>query len=268
MQACGITGKSYTYASLRDRSAAFAINLQKFGLTKDDVVGICMPNAPEFFVAALGILEAGCTLTTFNPVYVADEVARQILHSNAKLLICLAENYETVRAAVALTKKDIKIVCGKLEKHTSIPSGTINFYEWEDSLNVRFSDLKQYDFDPNDTALLPYSSGTTGLPKGVMLSHRNIIADSEIMEVNKQQICNPTTQDHQEVFTCVLPLFHIYAFIAIFTAKMRLGCKVVTLPNFKPDTFLNALVEHKVTFLYGVPPLILFLGEKTPTHIF
>jgi len=157
-----------------------------------------------------------------------------------------------------------------MDRTLALPAGAIDFYEWEDSLKISFSALKTYDFDPDDTGFLPYSSGTTGFPKGVMLSHRNVISNSEMVEINVRPTTLPTTAEYQDVFLALLPLFHIYAWVSIFISKLRLGGKIVTLPSFKPETFLDAIHDHKVTVLNLVPPLMLFLGKSdmaTPKHL-
>lgn len=124
--------------------------------------------------------------------------------------------------------------------------------------------------------MLPYSSGTTGLSKGVLLSHKNIIANSEMVNadfgtgkkhwewVKKHfeffsfflgSICSFTTESYQDVLPCVLPFFHIYGLTVTLLSKLQMGCKLITLPSFKPDTFLNSLSEHKATVLHIVPPI-------------
>lgn len=262
---CGVTGRSYTYAKLRDQSAAFAARLQqKFKLNSGDVVAVCLANIPEYPIAAFGAVEAGLVVTTINPIYTAEEIERQLQLSDAKLLIGSSESYENLRKAVQQLKRDIPIICVKTEEHLTIPDGAIDFREVVSTSGVDFSQLKHYKRHPDDLVFLPFSSGTTGLPKGVKLSHNNIAVNCEQLNVKlvEQPILQPTTNDFQECSPCVLPLFHIYGLTVLMTSKLSLGTKLVTLPRFHPDTFLNSITEHKATMLHLVPPIILYMGSS------
>lgn len=124
-------------------------------------------------------------------------------------------------------------------------------------LDVDFSALKPHTRHPDDLVFLPYSSGTTGLPKGVMLSHNNIAVNCEQLNVKlgESPLVKETTADFQEVSLSVLPFFHIYGLTVLMIAKLALGTKIVTLPSFKPKTFLNATRDYKATMLHLVPPI-------------
>lgn len=117
-----------------------------------------------------------------------------------------------------------------------------------------------HDRGPQDVAMLPYSSGTTGLAKGVCLSHRNIISSS--IMINKICGYKPACGDHNEVLLNVLPFFHIYGFTGTLISKLALGFRIVTLPRFTAETYLNALVKYQITVLHVVPPI----GEFTMVH--
>lgn len=219
---------------------------------------------PEFAISALGIIEAGCIVSSLNPIYTVHEIHTQIINANIKLLICANMNYKTVQEAVALSKRDIKIICIKMDTRQPLEAGVIDFYGLVDPLtNTEFYKPTSMP-DYNDTVFLPYSSGTTGLPKGVCLTHRNIVSNVEMLHVDlgPEPLGLPTTKDYQEVVPCVLPFYHIYGWTCCFLANISLGCKIITLPNFQPDTFLKTLEQHKATLVHLVPPIgkILCLG--------
>ncbi|XP_050069252.1 uncharacterized protein LOC126557500 [Anopheles maculipalpis] len=261
---CGITGRSYTYGTLRDHCAALAIRLQrKLKLTSSNTLAICLPNIPEFPLVTFGAIEAGLIVTTINPIYTAEEISRQLVDSDAKILIGLASNYAVLKEAAEQAKRDIPIVCIRCTNDESLPDGAIDFFELSNPKGIHYSELRQHDRTADDVVFLPYSSGTTGLPKGVELTHLNIVANSEMLGVKAGNgtVVLPTTDTFQDVLPCVLPFFHIYGLTVTMISKLQLGCKLVTLPNFKPDTFLNALAEHKGSVLHLVPPIIIFLGH-------
>nr|XP_049462950.1 uncharacterized protein LOC120951659 [Anopheles coluzzii] len=261
---CGITGRNYTYGTLRDHCAALAIRLQrKLHLNFGQTLAVCLPNIPEFPLVTFGGIEAGLVVTTINPIYTAEEISRQLVDSDAKVLIGLASNYAVLREAAQQAKRDIPIVCIRCTNDESLPAGAIDFAELSNPKGIHYSELRQHDRTADDIVFLPYSSGTTGMPKGVELTHLNIVSNSEMLAVKAGNgtVVLPTTDTFQDVLPCVLPFFHIYGLTVTMISKLRQGCKLVTLPNFKPDTFLNALAEHKGTVLHLVPPIIIFLGH-------
>lgn len=260
---CGVTGHSYTYGQLRDCCAALAIRLQqKCKLAFGDTLAVCLPNLPEFPAIACGAIEAGLVVTTINPIYTAEEISRQLIDSDAKIVFGTVSNFPVLRQAIAMVKKEIPIVCVRTTQQESIPAGAIDFAELSNPTGVHFSTLKQHNRQPDDVVFLPYSSGTTGLPKGVELTHTNIISNSEMLKIptGPHPFVEPTTDTFQDVLPCVLPFFHIYGLTVTMLSKLQQGCQLVTLPTFRPDTFINSLTVHKGSVLHLVPPIILFLG--------
>lgn len=128
---CGITGRKYNYAKLRDHCAALAIRLRNnLKLEKNDIVGICLPNVPEYVIAWMGSAEASLVVTTINPWYTSEEIAKQLISSQPKAIFCLIDNFDVVKKACQLAKQtDVKVIAIKTELSHSFRDDMINFTE-------------------------------------------------------------------------------------------------------------------------------------------
>lgn len=262
---CGVTGRSYTYAQSRVAARSFASSLRKAGFRKGDTLAVALYNCPEFHLVMLGAIEAGMIVTTINPEYTAEEMSRQMIDSDASCVVTTPESFPVVSSAVKevenVKHSKIPIIVTPGLASTEVPEGALKFQEMinkdVDTSNLLSSERPV----PNDVAVLPYSSGTTGLPKGVKLSHRNLITNCLQMCLTPQLwIVDPSTSEMQEVVLGVLPFFHVYGLSSILISSLYFGAKVVTLPQFKPDLYLGSILKHKATVLYLVPPLVQFLG--------
>ncbi|BFG02828.1 probable 4-coumarate--CoA ligase 3 [Drosophila madeirensis] len=253
---CVVTDRQYTFAQMRDASAAFAVRLQtKFKLRKPDVVAICLPNMPEYPIATLGAIEAGLTVTTVNPIYTADEIARQLTFSAANFIVGTVQNHGTLSEACRLAGKRLPIAVIRSRQDEALPAGAIDFYELISTQNVRYDDLQvRKDATADDMVFLPFSSGTTGLPKGVMLSHNNITSNCE-----QVQTAMRLDLSVQETLPGVLPFFHIYGLTVVMLSKLGQGARLATMPAFKPDDFMKSLDYYKGSILNLVPPIALFM---------
>lgn len=139
----------------------------------------------------------------------------------------------------------------------SIKYGFLRIFFIPLKTDIDFSQLIKHERHPDDMLFLPFSSGTTGLPKGVMLSHNNIAVNCEQLNVPlpDEPLLRPTTNKYQESVPSVLPFFHIYGLTVLMISKISLGCKVVTLSKFHPDSFLKCLTVHNGSILHLVPPI-------------
>lgn len=124
--------------------------------------------------------------------------------------------------------------------------------------------LDKIDHHPDDVCVLPFSSGTTGPPKGVMLTHRNFIAGAQIFnsKLPFETLSNPATKSTQECLLAILPLFHIAGLVNIALPKLAIGCKIVTFPTFKSEAFLNGILKHRPPVVLMVPPIFLLLANR------
>ncbi|CAH1108546.1 unnamed protein product [Psylliodes chrysocephalus] len=254
---CATTGRKYTFGQVRKKCK----NLNKairhiFKLQKGDVVAILLPNCPEFAISALGILEAGLVLTTLNPIYTPDEISKQLIDSSAKVLITQVQGVNNAKAAVQLTQKHIPIIAIKRLQNDSIPEGVIDFEELVNNNDISISDADHV--KSSDLAFLPYSSGTTGLPKGVELTHHNIISNLCEISHKDYNYFDPPTDSSQDVTAAVLPYYHIYGFCLSLLNMAYNGAKTVTIEKFTPEVYLSVLQKHPLSIIYVAPPLVLF----------
>lgn len=135
-----------------------------------------------------------------------------------------------------------------------------------------FSKLSSKTHTFDDLCLLPFSSGTTGLPKGVMITHSQIATNMKIINTPNpyESLTKPTTNSNQDVVQCVLPFFHIYGFACVLLSMLSVGCKLVTLPRFDPISYIASTAKHKINFLPLVPPILQVLTNDdrcTPQHL-
>ena len=241
----GPTGRTITYDELRDAVGGLAAGLAKRGFAPGDVLAIYMPNAPEYAVAFHGAASAGAMITTVNPLYTAGELAHQLEDSGARMLITVEPFLgSALEAAEKAGIRDQVYVVGGAE-------GARSFAE----LIADPAGAPEVVIDPDqDIAVLPYSSGTTGLPKGVMLTHGNLVA-------NLCQVQAAFPIDADDTLIGVLPFFHIYGMTVIMNQGLWAGATIVTMPRFDLDRFLDLIERHSVTRAYVVPPIALALGK-------
>ena len=239
----GPTDRALTYAQLRKAVTRTAAGLAARGFAKGDVFAIYSPNLPEYAVAFFGATTAGGVSTTINPTYTAKELRSQLKDSGATHLVTIAPFLETARQAVAGTAIDEIFVFGEAEGATSFAALMVD------------GETPAIEIDPReDLVALPYSSGTTGLPKGVMLTHYNVVA-------NLTQIDGVEQTANTEVLIGILPFYHIYGMVAIMCNALRVGATVVTMPRFELDQFLGLIQKHGITTAYLVPPIVLALAK-------
>jgi len=239
----GPSGRSLTAAALEDAVRRLAGGLIDRGLKRGDVLALMAPNVPEYAVVFHGTAFAGGTVTTVNPTYTAHEVRKQLTDSGATWLVTVPMFLDTARAAAEGTKVSQIAVIGEAPEATPLTA------LMGDPLEAQVPvDLER------DIVVLPYSSGTTGLPKGVMLSHRNMVA-------NVDQTLSALPIEKGESTVAFLPFFHIYGMNVLMNAFLAGGGALVTMPRFELELFLQLIPRHGVKKLYLVPPVVLALAK-------
>ena len=237
------TGRTLSYRELNAQVRRVAAGLRARGVAKGDVLALCSPNGPEFVVTYYAAASAGAAITTVNPVATSSEMAAQLTAAGARWLVTTPEVFrDKGRQAAASAGVQESFVFGTSEEATPFAS-----------LAGAAADPLP-GLSPDDVVLLPFSSGTSGLPKGVMLTHRQLVAS----------LCQ-TMVPHQvgagDVVAGVLPMFHIFGMQVTMNATLRAGGTLVTIPRFSLDSFLGVLEAYRVTRAELVPPIVLALAR-------
>jgi len=239
----GASGARHTFTELDDAIRRLAGGLAALGVGPGDRVALMAPNSPEFAIVFHAVALRGAAVTTVNPTYGAEEIRFQLEDAAAMLLVTVPPFLEAARAAMKGTAVTEVLVIGESDGHRSIA-------------DVAGEPLEQEPVDAAETIVaLPYSSGTTGLPKGVMLTHRNLVAN--IAQTNAVLVNEPG-----EVALAVLPFFHIFGMQVLMNALLADGVTVVTLPRFDMGQVLALIEKHRINHLYCVPPIVLGLAKS------
>ncbi|MFN3723361.1 MAG: AMP-binding protein [Paracoccaceae bacterium] len=239
----GPTGRSLTGAALMDQIRRLAGGLQARGFGAGAVVALMAPNLPDYAVVFHGVAYAGGTITTLNPSYTAPEIRHQLADAGAELLITVPDFLPQAIAGAEGTGVRLIAVIGGAEGHTAL----------DDLMGEALSAQVPVDLERH-VVVLPYSSGTTGLPKGVMLSHRNLV-------VNVDQARAVVRIDPGEVTVAFLPFFHIYGMNVLMNTHLVAGAALVTMPRFDLAAFLHHVQTHRVRMVMAVPPVVLAMAK-------
>uniref|UniRef100_A0A1Y1N410 AMP-dependent synthetase/ligase domain-containing protein n=1 Tax=Photinus pyralis TaxID=7054 RepID=A0A1Y1N410_PHOPY len=254
---CAETNRSYTYQELYNKSNSIASFLHKFGMVKDDTVAIMLPNIPEYPIVFLGAVQAGVQVTPLNPSFTPGEISKQLLQTNSKMVFCTNEKYITVLKTLQSAKLYVPIVTINTQNDTSPPNDSIDFDDIAQTSPSNFQQVFQRDV--NDTIVIPFSSGTGGHPKGVELTHRNLVSNLHQMCVHEYDLLLSEADDlcpEQNVMPFILPMYHIYGMTMIMLQGLLRGCKLVTVPKLTSTMLVNVLDNFRTTALFIVPPIV------------
>ncbi len=241
----GASGAVITFGELEGMVGKIAAALAERGIGAGDVVALFAPNTPHFAAVFHGILRANAIVTSVNSLYTPGELAHQLADSGAKLVFTVSPFLERVTAAIAQVglPADSIVVIDGAEGHTSLRD-----------LLATTAEPPAQTVTGADTAVLPYSSGTTGRAKGVVLSHRNLVA-------NLQQIAAVGDVDADTKILAVLPFFHIYGMTVMMNQGLHRRATVVTMPRFDLQEFLRIISEYRVGRVYIAPPVAVALAK-------
>jgi len=243
----GTNGRAISYHDLAAAINSAAAGLARHGVRRGDVIALGSPNCPEFALAFHAAVLAGAAVSPLNPLAPAAELTRQLARSGARWMVTTAAALEEGgRAAAGAVGLGPDSVFAFGEASGAVPFASL--------LDAPVPGPADPAASPDDLAYLPYSSGTTGLPKGVMLTHRSLVA-------NLCQIRAVQQVRRADVFLAALPWWHIFGLQACLNLGLREGATIVTMPRFEPSEFLRLVQRHKVTRATVVPPIVLALAN-------
>ena len=267
-------GKEVTYRQTDTFSQTFAAYLQGLGLARGDRVAIMMPNVPQYPVAVAAVLRAGYVVVNVNPLYTPRELEHQLKDSGSKAIVILENFASTLEQCLAATQVKHIVLCAMGDMLGGLKGALVNYVvrnakKLVPAFNlpgaVRFKDalsqgsrgtLKKVDLKPDDVAVLQYTGGTTGVSKGAVLLHRNIIANLLQSEAWNKPVTLRIPADQQPTNVCALPLYHIFAFTVGMMLSLRTGAKLILIPNPRDlPAVLKELSKHTFHTLPAVSTL-------------
>ncbi|XUU61361.1 AMP-binding protein [Erythrobacter sp. HA6-11] len=258
-------GRTYSYEDISKEADIFACRLMHLGIEKGDRVGLFLPNVPIYAAAYYGAMMAGAVVVNFSPLYTVEELAWQVEDSGTKLLVTVdvPELYDTASKVLAESSLETLVVGSLAEQLPTLKSFALRLLgrskiakvDWSDSIR-KWSDIS---FDPTadlpdvsheDLALLQYTGGTTGRPKGAMLGH-------DQLSMNAQQVAaiNPFGDADKEVFMGALPFFHVFANTSLLNHAVATGASIAMLPRFEAGQVLKTIERYRCTGFPGVPTM-------------
>jgi len=265
-------GKKITYEDLDVFSDRFATALYNLGVKKGDCVAVFLPNIPQFMIGYYGALKVGATVTAVSPLYKERELEFQVNDSDAETLVFLDMLYPIVKAVKEKTKLKHLIVASVGEYLPSakrvlgsllgkVPSLKVpketGVYYFKELVDTAPNAPPNVEINPKqDLAALQYTGGTTGVPKGAMLTHFNLVSNAVACVA---WLHGKEPKEAEDVFLTVLPLFHIYGMTTSMNAPIYLAGKMILLPRPDAVEILKSIQEHRVTVYCGVPTLYAIL---------
>ncbi|MDG5786932.1 long-chain-fatty-acid--CoA ligase [Evansella sp. AB-P1] len=271
--ALNFMGKEMTYQEVYDSALKLANQLQELGVKQGDRVAIMLANTPQAVISYYGALFAGAIVVQTNPLYVEREIEHQMNDSGAKVMICLDLVYPRVAKVKEKTQLEHIIVTG-IKDYLPFPKNLIypfiqkkntgikvdlhyneKLHSFVDFINKGTPNEIDLDIDPKeDLALLQYTGGTTGPAKGVMLTHYNLVVNTQQCQEWMYEM-----DEGEEVILAALPFFHVYGMTTVMNLSIRMGFKMIIMPKFEPKDILKAIETHKATLYPGAPTMYIGL---------
>ncbi|WP_417810261.1 long-chain-fatty-acid--CoA ligase [Thalassospira alkalitolerans] len=269
-------GRIYEYQDIAEQIDRVAEGFHQLGVRKGDKVGLCLPNTPYYVICYYAVLKCGGVVVNFNPLYAKREIAYQIEDSGCRIMVTLNLKQIYPKVAACLDETCLKriVVCEMSDILSPVKSVLFNLFKRselaevpKDLRHIAFSRLTNCkpisfvtDVKVDDLAVLQYTGGTTGRPKGAMLTHGNLSAN-----VDQLTRWMPDANPGHEVTLCVLPFFHVFAMTVALNTSINLGAELVLHPRFELDALLKTLDRKNVTIFPGVPTIYTAINNSPET---
>lgn len=268
-------GKDIKYKELHESSLKFAQYLQQLGIEKGDRIALMLPNTPQTVISYYGALYAGATVVMTNPLYTEREIEYQLKDSGAKVIVSLDILYPRIMKVFKNTALE-NVIITSIKDYLPFPKNLLYPYVQKKEQGVQvhvahsgvshqFMEILKtsqaieptIDFNfEEDLALLQYTGGTTGFPKGVMLTHKNLIANTRMCA---EWLTEPNAQREPPVILGILPIFHVYGMTTVLLYTVMQGGKMVLLPKFNAEMILKTIQKQRPTLFPGAPTIYIGL---------
>jgi len=273
-------GRTTNYADIENLVLRSAKGFQNLGIIKGDRIGLCLPNCPYYVISYYAALKIGAVVVNFNPLYTMQEISHQIIDSGTRLMVTLDVKtiFPKIDAALDITPLEKIVVCSLSNALPAVKGVLFNIFKRSEIASIP-NDNKYLDFDDltnhgdtpepvaidplNDLAVLQYTGGTTGVPKGAMLTHANVVAN-----VHQAYIWTGAINPEGERILCVIPFFHAFAMTVGMNLGIMTGAELILLPRFELKTVLKTITDRKPTLFPVVPTLLTAINTSTETEGF
>jgi len=266
-------GKKISYAELDEAVNRFAQALIGLGVRKGDRVAIMLPNIPQMVIAYYGTLRSGAVAVPTNPLYHEHELEVQLKDSGAGTLVAVDMFFPVITHVLGKTNVKNLILCGikdylpfplnllyplkaRIDKQWVSVKRVAPIHDFMSLLNKALSTPVGIDISPDDTALLQYTGGTTGVPKGAILTHRNLVTNAV-----QSRAWLTLRNEGEERILCVIPFFHVYGMTTAMNLGVLIGAELILLPKFHTKEVLQLINKHRPTIFPGIQAMYLAIGN-------
>lgn len=247
--------KKVTYRELDLLTDRFARFLQYKGVKKGDRVAIMAPNCPQNVICFFGALKIGAVVVQHNPMYVEREIEHQLNDSGSETMVCLVDLYQRVRNIKSNTPlKNILVFSLDGSPVTSCDDDTVDL---KDILEKYDSNFEKIEVRPDDLALLQYTGGTTGISKGCMLTHRNLVANV----LQSVEVMGKNYRRGNDCVIGVLPLFHVYGLTCVMNMSVYMGVTMILFPRFEPKAIIEAIHKYNAGVFFASPTMLIAINN-------